>query len=178
MRPSRRVLKIVAVVCSFSLIGLYVYDRAGGNVIQKIYPGVAAENERPMMSSSKLKQMFKAVELKQNSSPKLLPGSKSTLVIPEASLENDAGAPKDTVPESSATSSRSPVGDGDDPFSPRPEQSPPVLLHGSKSAAPLISVPTPQVANPKVAPNGPAQQKISQQQGQQTAPSRNNARSR
>jgi hypothetical protein len=181
MGPSRRVLKIAAAVCSFTLIGLYVYDRAGGNLIQKIYPGVAPESERPMMSSSKLKQMYKALEnyqpnqatqeQYQNTSPKLLPGSKYTPIL-GTHFESKPGAPSAPLPNATAI----PPGTVPQSEEPSPAESlpPKVLLHGSKSAAPLIPVPTPQDANPQVAPNGPAQKKPFQQQ-QSAKPTRNNS---
>jgi hypothetical protein len=177
MRPSRRVLKIAAVVSSVTLMGLYVYDRAGGNLIQRFYSGVAAENERPLMSSSKLKQIFKAVELnqqQQTASPKLLPGSKSTVVV-ETHSESTLPATNVLPPNLPA------VPPGTQPRAEQlpPEQpaQPPVMLHGSKSAAPLISAPTPQMVDPQVAPNGPGKRKPPQQ-GQPAAPPRNNAPNR
>jgi hypothetical protein len=61
MKFFEQLLKLAAVLCSFSLMGCYVYNRSGGN-----------------LSKSALESNVKTAEVSSDESkPVLLPGSKS-----------------------------------------------------------------------------------------------------
>jgi hypothetical protein len=74
MRFFRLSLKIGVVVCSFSLMGCYVYDRAGGNLLRKSFQGATSDNPPAYMSGSDSKS---SQVLDDDREPVLLPGSKS-----------------------------------------------------------------------------------------------------
>jgi hypothetical protein len=163
MKLPRRILKTTALITSVLLIGLYVYDRAGGNLLEKIYPDASAQNERPMMSSSKVKALLPAL---RDSAQKreLMPGPKSAPVFSEPA---PAAA---TPPQSDETHERKTLMHGSKSMSPvipppqdstaatpLPQQSSPnprSMIFGSKSATPLIRAPNDPVNS---APNSPPQ---------------------
>jgi hypothetical protein len=170
MKISRRLLKFVAVTSSTFLIGLYVYDRAGGNLLERLYPDASAKNEHPMMSSSKVKMML-PVGSDAARGRNLMPGPKSAPVFLEptptsvgtASPQSPIGEASDDPFSSRAAAPNLPAGVPTPANPPVTQTSPPAqaehpqrrtLIHGSKSAAPLIPAPNDSANS---APNLPPQ---------------------
>lgn len=126
MKLSRSLPKILAAVSSALLIGLYVYDRAGGNLLEQIYSAGSAKNEPGMMPSSKLKQMFPAVT-DATTEREFMLGPKSAPVFEQP-----------TVPVSPEPVPLTPL-QQDTEVTPQPTKT---LLHGSKSMSPVIPLPS------------------------------------
>jgi hypothetical protein len=73
MKLLGRLLKFAAVICSFSLMGCYVYDRAGGNLLGGFGRGAKPDNEPLSMPDSDVKM---PPVPDGDSEPVLLPRSK------------------------------------------------------------------------------------------------------
>src|SRR5690349_3319846 len=130
MKRSHRLLKITAIVSSFLLIGLYVYDRAGGHLLDRVYLAASTDGERYMMSSSKLKAPLIPVEGSFAKKSELLPGSKWIPVIPRPDWISELSEPNSVTPDS--TVKPNPFDESDVPFS----QGTPLLQPKANVASP------------------------------------------
>ncbi len=166
MKLTHRLLKIVAVVSSALLVGLYIYDQAGGTLLKNLYRGAPAESSPALLPGSKSKTLGLAVD--SSKPPALMPGRKSSPVfsLPQSpDLQSDQPMPAQTsqtsTPQVLSSGSKSKV-----PLIPVPQNTtnapapaeqnvlPRTLIHGSKSFSPVIPPPGTTNAAPP-APNQP-----------------------